>query len=72
MAAGGQPAFSESRDEVDLVRRATDVLGMDHVARWMKSSIPSLNNQSPYVLMQTAEGRAQVERVLLKIEHGVY
>ena len=55
-----------------MVRRATEVLGMDHVARWMRSNIPSLGNQTPYALMQTEEGRLQVERVLLKIEHGVY
>lgn len=59
-------------DEVALVRKATEVLGNDHVARWMRSNIPSLGNQTPYALLKTEEGRKQVERVLLKIEHGVY
>jgi hypothetical protein len=62
----------QSQDEVEIVRRATEVLGIDHVARWMQSKIPSLGNQTPYVLLQTRDGREQVERVLLKIEHGVY
>lgn len=62
----------ESQDEIAMVRRATEVLGIDHVARWMRSSIPSLGNQTPYTLMKTEDGRNQVERVLLKIEHGVY
>ena len=61
-----------SQDEVEIVRRATEVLGINHVARWLQSQIPSLNNQTPYALMQTEEGRKQVERVLLRIEHGVY
>jgi uncharacterized protein (DUF2384 family) len=55
-----------------MVRRATEVLGVNHVGRWMRSQIPSLGNQTPYALIQTEHGRKQVERVLLKIEHGVY
>ena len=62
----------ESDDEVAMVRTATEVLGIDHVARWMQSKIPSLGNQTPYALIQTENGRRQVSRVLLKIEHGVY
>lgn len=61
-----------TQDEIALVRRATEVLGIEHVARWMQSNIPSLGNQTPYALMTTEEGRKRVERVLLKIEHGVY
>lgn len=59
-------------DEVEIVRKAKDVLGMDQVARWMRSKIPSLGNQTPYSLMSTAGGRRQVQLVLQKIEHGVY
>jgi hypothetical protein len=62
----------QSQDEIAMVRRATEVLGIDHVARWMRSRIPSLGNQTPYSLVKTEDGRNQVERVLLKIEHGVY
>ncbi len=65
-------AATQSQDEVEIVRRATEVLGINHVSRWMQSKIPSLGNHTPYVLMQTEDGRKQVERVLLKIEHGVY
>jgi uncharacterized protein (DUF2384 family) len=71
----GQPyaaATGDSKDEIALVRRATEVLGIDHVAHWMRSEIPSLGNRTPYALMKTEDGRTQVERVLLKIEHGVY
>ena len=62
----------ESLDEIAVVRRATDVLGIDHVAQWMRTSIPSLGNQTPYMLIKTEDGRNQIERVLLKIENGVY
>ena len=62
----------QSEDEVAMVRTATEVLGIDHVARWMQNKIPSLGNQTPYALIQTTEGRRQVLRVLLEIEHGVY
>lgn len=68
----GADSAPQSQDEVQLVRRASEVLGASHVARWMQSEIPSLGNQTPYVLMQTEAGRRKVELVLLKIEHGVY
>jgi hypothetical protein len=62
----------DSQDEIAIVRRATEVLGIHHVANWLQSRIPSLDNQIPYTLIKTEDGRSQVERVLLKIEHGVY
>jgi hypothetical protein len=62
----------ESRDEIAMVRKATEVLGIGHVARWMRSEIPSLGNRTPYTLIKSQDGRNQVERVLTKIEHGVY
>jgi hypothetical protein len=63
---------TQSQDEVELVRRGTEVLGIDHVAEWMRSPIPSLGNRTPYDLIQTEAGRKQIQTVLLKIEHGVY
>jgi uncharacterized protein (DUF2384 family) len=76
VTAGGpsesDASVSHSQDEIAMVRRATEVLGIDHVARWMESRIPSLDHQTPYTLIKTEDGRSQVERVLLKIEHGVY
>ncbi len=63
---------ADSTDEIAMVRRATEVLGVNHIAHWMASRIPSLDNQTPYALLKTPEGRSQVQLVLLKIEHGVY
>jgi hypothetical protein len=71
-ASEPEPEVSHSQDEIAMVRRATEVLGIDYVARWMRSKIPSLGYQTPYTLVKTEDGRKQVERVLLKIEHGVY
>jgi uncharacterized protein (DUF2384 family) len=68
----GSDAALHSHDEIEMVRKATEVLGIDRVAAWMRTRIPSLGNQTPYVLIQTEDGRKQVDRVLLKIEHGVY
>ena len=67
-----EPEVFESQDEIAMVRRAAEVLGIDHVARWMQSTIPSLGNQTPYTLIKTEDGRNQMERTLMKIEHGVY
>jgi len=68
-----QPDSGDScRAEVAMVHRATEVLGVGHVAHWMRSRIPSLGNQTPYSLIKTEDGCVQVEQTLLKIEHGVY
>lgn len=59
-------------DEAATVRRATEVLGVEHVAQWLRSRIPSLGGKTPYQLLQTEDGRRQIERVLQMIENGVY
>lgn len=66
------PLDVTSEGAVEVVRRATEVLGIAHVAHWMQSKIPSSGNQTPYALLQTDDGRSQVLRVHLKIDHGVY
>lgn len=35
----------QSEDEMEMVRRANEVLGINHVGRWMRSRIPSLGNE---------------------------
>ena len=65
-------ASVQSADEVAMVRRAAEVLGINHLGRWLQSEIPSLGNQTPYALSGTPERRSEVERLLLKIKHGVY
>ncbi len=70
--AAVETAVDPSPDEVAMVRRAAEVLGIEHVALWMQTMIPSLGNQTPYSLLKTEAGRSQVERVLMKIENGVY
>src|SRR3982751_6191905 len=57
--------------EVELVKRAAEILGVEQMVRWMKLRIPSLNYHTPLSLMATPEGRAEVERALGRIEHGV-
>jgi uncharacterized protein (DUF2384 family) len=72
LGAQAEPEASDSQDEIAMVRRATEVLGVEHVAHGMQSRIPALDHRAPYALIKTETGRSQVERVLLKIEHGVY
>jgi uncharacterized protein (DUF2384 family) len=71
-STGAAPALEPTPDEVAMVRRATEVVGIEHVAAWLRSEIPSLGHRTPYSLLATEQGREEVERVLLKIEHGVY
>jgi hypothetical protein len=58
--------------EVELVKRAAEVLGVEQMVRWMKMRIPSLHHQTPLSLMGTEAGREEVARVLTQIEHGVF
>ena len=37
---------------------------------WLEQAVPALGDQCPCDLLDTAEGRQQVEAVLRKIEHG--
>lgn len=64
--AGGDPV-------TDLVLRAFDVIGSpERLARWMQTPVKSLQGRTPYSLMDTEEGREQVELTLVRMEHGVY
>ena len=65
-------APGDGNPEVELVRKAAAILGVEQMVRWMKMQIPSLNNQTPLSLMATPEGRDEVERALGRIEHGVF
>lgn len=59
--------------EVRLIQRALDVIGSpDRMARWMQSPNRSLQRRTPYSLLETEDGRRQVETVLGQIEHGIY
>jgi len=59
--------------EADLIQKALAVIGSpERLAEWMRSSIPALHGQTPYSLMDSADGRKQVGIVLGRIEQGVY
>lgn len=56
-----------------LIDRATEVLGdRDGAIDWLRSEVTSLGGRRPIDLMDTPIGRRSVERVLGRIEHGVY
>jgi hypothetical protein len=58
--------------EVDLVQRATDLIGADRISRWMQMPVPSLNNETPYSLFGTEDGRKRVGDTLTAMEHGIF
>jgi hypothetical protein len=59
--------------EADLIQKALTVIGSpEGLAEWMQTWIPALRGRTPYSLMDSDDGRKQVEIVLGRIEHGVY
>jgi small subunit ribosomal protein S10 len=59
--------------EVELVRKALDIIGSPtELANWMRMPLPALEGQTPYSLLTSAEGRARIETVLGRIEHGIF
>ena len=81
---GGTPAHSANKKkikvfgvpstlpEVEIVRRATEIIGPELVAEWMRSPVKALQGRTPYSLLGSSDGRKEVGRVLTRIEHGVY
>ena len=58
---------------VRVIARAIEVLGSSEKAlRWLETPVRSLGDQPPVSLLGTPEGRARVEDVLGRIEHGVW
>lgn len=56
-----------------ILALATEVLeGEEPAVRWLKRPQPALGGRSPLSLLVTDAGRDEVERLLLRIEHGVY
>jgi putative toxin-antitoxin system antitoxin component (TIGR02293 family) len=72
----GTLAQAESERMLALARvyfRAAAVLGEENKARrWLKSNPPALAGRTPLECMQTWLGIRQVERILGRIEGGVY
>ena len=59
--------------EIEIITRALAIIGTPkQLGRWMNTSLPALQGQTPYSLMNSEGGRKQVEVVLGRIEHGIY
>jgi hypothetical protein len=64
---------SSIRDIVSLSARATEVFGSrDKAMRWLETPVPSLGDRTPFSLLSTSEGMANVEDTLGAIEHGIW
>jgi hypothetical protein len=71
-STAGDPKRERS-PEIELLLKALRVAGSTRrLAEWIQTPVQALNGQTPYALMQSAEGRKQVDAVLGRIEHGVY
>ena len=58
---------------VDVTARAIEVFGTREKAlRWLKTPVRSLGDQTPLSLLSSAEGIAQVQDTLGRVEHGVW
>lgn len=56
-----------------LALRAVDVLeGEENARKWLKESARALDGESPLRFADTEPGAREVERLLLRLEHGVY
>ena len=63
----------ERSPEIELLLKALRIAGSSRkLAEWIQTPVPALNGNTPYALMQSEEGRKQVDSVLGRIEHGVY
>jgi len=57
----------------DLIQRALTIIGSpDRLAQWMRTPITAFQGRAPYSLLDSEDGRRQVETVLGRIEHGIY
>ena len=71
-AKAGDPKRERS-PEIELLLKALRIAGSSRkLAEWIQTPVPALNGRTPYALMQSEEGRKQVDSVLGRIEHGVY
>ncbi|MCX7961579.1 MAG: DUF2384 domain-containing protein [Burkholderiales bacterium] len=56
-----------------IVALAAEVLeGEEPAVRWLKRPQPGLGGRTPLSLLVTDAGRDEVEKLLLRLEHGVY
>lgn len=56
-----------------LVTRAIKVFGTEAKARrWLNRAHPALDGLTPPEAAQSEKGRARVEQLLNRIEHGIY
>ena len=64
---------TDIRDVVWLSARATEVFGSrEKAVRWLETPVPSLGYRTPFSLLSTSEGMAEVEETLGAIEHGIW
>jgi putative toxin-antitoxin system antitoxin component (TIGR02293 family) len=57
---------------VPVVAHAVAVFGDEHKAtHWLSTPLPLLNGKAPAEVLQTQDGIARVEQILVRIEHNI-
>jgi len=60
-------------NQTELMKFCSRVMGSDALARhWMTEPAMALDNRRPSGLMDTEDGRAEIEVLLTQLEFGVY
>lgn len=64
----------EASDRLErIVRRAAATFGDQGIAdAWLREPCGALGGQTPSELLDSDEGAALVEQVLVRIDHGIY
>lgn len=57
---------------IQVMVKASKILGEQEAKNWLYRPIPSLGNEVPIDLLDTEAGHRLVEQTLLQVEHGVY
>lgn len=71
IGSGGAPPLNPSA--IYVLDHSLAVLGSpERLTLWMQTPVASLGGRTPWSLLDTAEGRNDVETTLGRIAHGVY
>ena len=72
-ATRGEFRAADSPAYVTLVSHAAEVFGGSEGAyEWLRRPNAALGDRSPAELLRDEEGLNEVERLLVRLEHGVY
>ncbi len=67
-----QPEPADVARLVPVIAHAVAVFGDEHKAsHWLATPLAMLDNKAPAEVLQTQDGIARVEQILVRIEHNI-